>query len=203
MTSRRLSMRRGRAGTIVLCGTIGVGVLGAAASATSLLQMSAPAVTAAAPNGARPVQVAAADDRRDNPLWAVPLSLLTATRERPIFSSSRRPPAAPVVAVASPRAPLPKPSPPAPQRPSLVLVGTVTSSAGGMAVFTDTATNAVVRLRTSEGHAGWILRAVSEREARLQKDGETAVLALPRRDSASAATPDEPARIPLPALRRP
>src|SRR6202035_1110317 len=34
-----------------------------------------------------------------NPLWAVPLSVLTATQERPIFSASRRPPQRAVVAV--------------------------------------------------------------------------------------------------------
>src|SRR5476649_297820 len=35
-----------------------------------------------------------------NPLWSVPLSVLTATQERPIFSASRRPPPR---AVAGPR----------------------------------------------------------------------------------------------------
>src|SRR4051812_9399513 len=35
-----------------------------------------------------------------NPLWSVPLSMLTATQERPIFSASRRPPPR---AVAGPR----------------------------------------------------------------------------------------------------
>src|SRR5580693_3741706 len=34
-----------------------------------------------------------------NPLWAVPLSVLTATQERPIFSASRRPPQRAVVAM--------------------------------------------------------------------------------------------------------
>src|ERR1700749_609392 len=33
-----------------------------------------------------------------NPLWSVPLSALTATQARPIFSTSRRPPQAAVVA---------------------------------------------------------------------------------------------------------
>jgi hypothetical protein len=32
----------------------------------------------------------------NNPLWAIALTVLTGTRERPIFSSSRRPPAAAV-----------------------------------------------------------------------------------------------------------
>src|ERR1700756_873862 len=33
-----------------------------------------------------------------NPLWGIPLRVLTATRERPLFSPSRRPPAPPAVA---------------------------------------------------------------------------------------------------------
>src|SRR5439155_12745077 len=33
-----------------------------------------------------------------NPLWSVPLSVLSATQERPIFSASRRPPQRAVVA---------------------------------------------------------------------------------------------------------
>ena len=48
-----------------------------------------------------------------NPLWAIPLSVLTATQERPIFTASRRPPqravAAPAVDQVS--APPPRKSP--------------------------------------------------------------------------------------------
>jgi general secretion pathway protein N len=185
----------GVAGAIALCGVIGAGALRAAAPPTGVPEISAS-------SAARPKE-ATADQRPGNPLWAVPLSSLDATRERPLFSSSRRPLAPSVAAVAVPPPPVPKAPPPAPARPSLVLVGTVSGPAGGMAVFTDTATSTVVRLHTHEGHGGWILRSVSVREATLQKDGETAVLALPRRDSVSAATAGAPARIPLPVLRRP
>src|SRR5262249_53698680 len=45
-----------------------------------------------------------------NPLWAIPLRSLSATRERPIFLPSRRPPAPRVVASPAP-APV-QPSPP-------------------------------------------------------------------------------------------
>src|ERR1700730_7581927 len=61
-----------------------------------------------------------------NPLWAIPLSALTATRARPLFTPSRRPPA-PVVAsvpVAAPRPP-PAPPPAVRQHPHLTLVGSV------------------------------------------------------------------------------
>ena len=108
-----------------------------------------------------------------NPLWAVPLSSLTVTRERPIFSASRRPPAPPVAA-----RPAPPPRPSEPQRPQLALVGTV-AGADGIAVFIDQSNQSVVRLRTGEGHDGWVLRTVGPREVTLQNDRDTAVLALP------------------------
>ena len=43
-----------------------------------------------------------------NPLWTIPLSSLTATRERPLFSPSRRPPQSVVVAKAPPPPPPPQ-----------------------------------------------------------------------------------------------
>ncbi len=120
--------------------------------------------------------------RAGNPLWAVPLSSLTLTRERPIFSASRRPPAPPVAAAPVVQArPAPPPPPREPERPRLSLVGTV-GGEQGIAVFVDQATQAIVRLRTGEGHDGWVLRAVGGREVTLQNDSNTAVLTLPRPD---------------------
>ena len=118
-----------------------------------------------------------------NPLWAVPLSSLTATRERPIFSQSRRPPPVPVAAAPVVQArPAPPPPPPRePERPRLSLVGTV-GGEEGIAVFVDQATQAIVRLRTGEGHDGWVLRTVGGREVTLQNDRDTAVLTLPKPD---------------------
>ena len=113
-----------------------------------------------------------------NPLWAVPLSSLTVTRERPLVSASRRPPAPPVVArPVAPARPAP-PRPSEPQRPQLSLVGTV-AGADGIAVFIDQSNQSVVRLRTGEGHDGWVLRTIGPREVTLQNDRDTAILALP------------------------
>ena len=118
--------------------------------------------------------------RSGNPLWAVPLSSLTVTRERPLFSASRRPPAPPVVMQPVVRArPVPPPPPRAPEPPRLSLVGTVGGDQG-IAVFVDQTTQTIVRLRTGEGHDGWVLRTVGGREVTLQNDHETAVLSLPR-----------------------
>jgi general secretion pathway protein N len=119
--------------------------------------------------------------RSGNPLWAVPLSTLSVTRERPIFSPSRRPPppvVVPPVVVAKPPPP-PPPKPVEPERPALVLVGTVANDGEGIGVFLDQTTKIVIRLRTGEGHAGWILLSVRGREATLQNTRNTVILALP------------------------
>jgi general secretion pathway protein N len=68
---------------------------------------------------------------------------------------------------------------PEPSRPQLSLVGTVFNESEGIGIFLDPSTRNIVRLRTGEGHGGWILRTVRGREATLQKDSATVILALP------------------------
>jgi general secretion pathway protein N len=131
--------------------------------------------------GSTPVVPAAEQVRPGNPLWAIPLKELTTTRERPIFSSTRRPP--PPVLPPAPYVPPPPAKPAGPERPQLVLVGTVVNSGEGFGIFLDQATNTVVRLKTGESHNGWILRSVQGRQVTLEKDRDTAMLALPARDS--------------------
>ncbi|HEY6025244.1 MAG TPA: hypothetical protein VIV34_13825 [Pseudolabrys sp.] len=122
---------------------------------------------------------------RGNPLWAIPLKELSAARERPIFSSSRRPPAPAVVT--APYVPSPQPAKPAePERPQLSLVGTIAGDKEGFGIFLDRSANTVLRLKTGEEHKGWILREVRSRETVLEKGDETATLALPVRPRASA-----------------
>jgi hypothetical protein len=127
-----------------------------------------------------------------NPLWAIPLSALSATRNRPLFTPSRRPPA-PVVANVPPppprAAPPPPPPPPAPEHPNLTLVGTVAGGNEGVAVFIDQGTRDTVRLHTGEGHSGWILQTVERSAVTLEKSGQTEKLALPPLNSAQSATP--------------
>jgi general secretion pathway protein N len=139
-----------------------------------------------APRPAAPVMPAApAPAERPpegNPLWAVPLSRLSATRERPLFAPTRRAPPPAVAAAPPPAAPPPPPAPPKPaepDRPQLSLVGTVSGEDEGIAVVVDAATKAVLRLKTGESHKGWTLRAVLRREARFEKGREAAVLSLP------------------------
>jgi hypothetical protein len=115
-----------------------------------------------------------------NPLWAVPLRALSVTRERPIFSPSRRPPPPAVVAAPyiPPAAP-PPPKPAEPDHPLLTLVGTVVGETEGIGVFLDQSAKSVIRLRTGQDYAGWILRSVQGREATFEKNRRAATLALP------------------------
>jgi hypothetical protein len=122
------------------------------------------------PSGAR--------ELRGNPLWVVPLKSLNFTRDQPLFTPSRRPPAPPVAHVESPP-PLVAARSAEPERPQLVLVGVVVGETEGIAIFLDERTREVIRLRKNEGHAGWILRSVHGREATLQKASLTAVLVIP------------------------
>jgi general secretion pathway protein N len=113
-----------------------------------------------------------------NPLWGLPLRSLNATRERPIFLPSRRPPAPAVTATYT--EPVKQAPPVESERPALSLVGIVTGSGDGFAVFISDSTHDVFRLGTGEGHEGWILRSVQAREAVLEKDRRTVVFELPQ-----------------------
>jgi len=110
-----------------------------------------------------------------NPLWAVTLESLSATRERPLFTPSRRPPAPQVASI--PAKPLSSP-PPTVEHPNLRLVGTVGRSGISIAVFTEESTHEPVRLRLAEGHMGWILKSVERNLATLQKGAQTETLEL-------------------------
>ena len=108
---------------------------------------------------------------RANPLWAIPIASLSATRERPIFSPSRRPPRAAALQQSMRGNET--------NRPLLALVGTVAATPDGIAIFRDERSKSIVRLRTGESHSGWTLTGVKAREATLLRDRDTAVLAIP------------------------
>lgn len=133
------------------------------------------------PTADRPaVPIARERGASGNPLWGIPLRILTATRERPLFSPSRRPPAPPVVAApaVAPR-PVAAPKPPEPERPPLTIVGTIVGGGDAIGVFINQATNEVIRIHAGQAHDGWVLRSVHGREASFEKEERQATLALP------------------------
>jgi general secretion pathway protein N len=128
-----------------------------------------------------PAPVAPASERAlsANPLWAIPLAQLPNTRDRPIFSPSRRRPPPAVAPAAVPKvAAVAKPR--EPERPQVSLVGTIASDDEGFGIFLDQSTKAVFRLRVGEDYQGWKLRSVQGREAVLERDQQVVPLALPQ-----------------------
>lgn len=138
---------------------------------------------------AGPAPVKRADPERAksaNPLWAIPLATLTATRDRPIFSPSRRPPPAAVAPAPVAVAPPPRPKPAKVERPQLALVGTIAGTEQSFGIFVDETTKAALRLKIGEEYQGWRLRSVASREVTLEHDDQTAVLSLPPPDANAA-----------------
>ena len=128
-----------------------------------------------------------------NPLWAIPLATLSISRQRPLFTPSRRPPAPPppVVIAAPPPQPVQPARAPEPERLQLALIGTVVGSAESIGVFLDQPTQRLIRLKTGEEHAGWVLRAVRPREVTLEKGARVEILSLPRPGAAPAHRPNQ------------
>ena len=133
-----------------------------------------------------------------NPLWSIPLSVLTATSERPIFSASRRPPQRAVVAPpVDPVAPPPQKAA-EPERPPLTLIGAVVGDSDAIAVFMDRTSQKFVRLRQGDSHGGWVLSSVLPREVTLKKADRSEVLALQRQEGPAGVAGVPP--IPGPAV---
>jgi hypothetical protein len=140
-----------------------------------------------------------------NPLWALPLKQLSITRDRPVFSPSRRPPPAATPTYLAPvavRAPPPKPK--EPEKPPITLLGTILGTTESIGIFLNPATRDIVRLRLGEDHEGWALRSVKTREVTLVKDRERVVLELPPPGDQASATDFTPPNLsqPPPPNRR-
>lgn len=118
-------------------------------------------------------------EQAGNPLRERPLATLAATRERPLFSPTRRPVAelpapAPIAAVAVAEAPPPRPAEPVP----FVLVGTVTGTNMRIAIARIVGTDEVITLPPGASRDGWSVRAVEARRLSVEKDGRVEDVAL-------------------------
>jgi hypothetical protein len=113
-----------------------------------------------------------------NPLWGIPLTQLSGTRDRPIFSPSRRPP--PAAVAAEPAVVRPPPRKKEIEPPQLALVGTIVSGDEGFGIFIDQSTKAALRLKVGEDFQGWKLLTIRGREVTMGKDERSAVLTLPQ-----------------------
>jgi hypothetical protein len=171
--------------------TVWMLALAAAAAVGEGAASAAPPETAPALQDIQP-PAASQPDAAGSPLWSVSLDSLSATRERPLFSASRRPPAAPLPEIA----PSPRPmtlSHKEPDHPQLVLVGTIVghatdghatdgqardNQASDFAILLEEKTRSVIRLRPGQERDGWALRRVGRREVTLEKENRIETLAL-------------------------
>ncbi|TYL98602.1 hypothetical protein FXB40_04905 [Bradyrhizobium rifense] len=145
---------------------------GAGALAMPSLEVS---TTASVRVPSAPAEQPSGPARRGNPLWEIPFEILSGTRDRPVFSPSRRPPPVAVTEVAVAKPPPPKPTQEE-RPPQLLLVGTVSGDDRRFGIFVDQTSKAALRLRIGEEYQGWRLRAVQGREATFARDQQTIVL---------------------------
>lgn len=116
-----------------------------------------------------------------NPLWSVHLSALSATRDRPLFSVTRRPPPAAVIAAPPSQASTPSEAKPSePERPPFALVGTIVGSGAHIALLLNRSTNLVTRLREGESELGWRAQLIGPRSIVLHRGAESATLEFPK-----------------------
>jgi general secretion pathway protein N len=123
-----------------------------------------------------------AKPRGGNPLWAVPLNALSATRDRPLFSASRRPPIVPVPMAAAPPKQEAVAPPPPPERPLVTLIGTIVSPRASLAMLQGSSSEAISRLRIGEENDGWRVRGIDLRSIVVEKGEQSVKLDLPRPD---------------------
>ncbi|RXT36755.1 hypothetical protein [Bradyrhizobium betae] len=191
-------------GLTALCAVLGIAATSAATSSRMDIlsdDAAGPAESVDVGAGrpiAQPAQAMSKPVPRGNPLWAVPLSALPTTQERPIFSASRRPPPRAVAASPVDEAPPPPPRP-VDAPPPLMLVGAVVGEGDAIAILVNRTDQKVVRLRQGESLGGWSLTAVQPREVTLKQGDRSEVLALQRPDAAATAGPPEGATMPVDA----
>lgn len=140
----------------------------------------------AGPSGAPRAPDAGARSQTGNPLWTVPLSALSATRDRPLFSASRRPPIVALPVDAPPPQKQEAIAPPPPERPLLTLIGTIVSPEASVAMLQGSNTEAISRLRVGQENDGWQVRGIGLRSIVVEKGPQSIELDLRRPDGAPA-----------------
>ena len=148
-----------------------------------LLGLALAALASAAPID--PAEAAPSSNRNEateagNPLAKIPLSALTATRDRPLFSVSRHPPAPAIEGNAQPAQAPAAAAPAPPERPALKLIGTILSPATSVVLLRDSATQAVTRLHVGEATSGWRVKTISFGSVTVEKGEQSAILGLPQ-----------------------
>src|SRR5260370_15835321 len=129
-----------------------------------------------------------------SPLAAQPLDRLSATRERPLFSPTRRPPPPPpLVAIA------PEPPPPPPPPPDVALFGIVMDGDEARAVVRAGPAAKIMNVRVGDDIGGWKVAQIEGRQLVLSLDDRIATFMMFTGNSANGAPrtgPEAPAATP-------
>lgn len=151
----------------------------------ALAALLAAPLAASAGDGASPAPAALQAEADGNPLWSLPLDKLSVTRDRPLFSASRRPPPPVVASAAPPPAPVDT-KPAAPEPPPFKLLGTIVGVEARIALLKDRATSLVLRIHEGDAQSGWRALKVAARSIVLGKGTDTVTLQLPKPGEAPA-----------------
>ena len=132
---------------------------------------------APAPDAGEPSPPISEPPKGSNPLWAIPMSKLSATRDRPLFTPSRRPP--PPTISAAPEPPPPMVKPVIAESPSFKLVGTIIGEDNRIGIFVSETSQTTIRIREGEGDSGWTLRSIDPHSAVFEGYGRMVTLVFP------------------------
>lgn len=143
-----------------------VAVLGVAVSSAAPLSAES-----TAPSQGRPSQEHAA--ALDNPLAIHPLDEFTATRDRPLFTRGRRPPAA----LHAPPVTAAPPAPPPPP-PKLALFGILVQDGEASAIVRGAPSEKVIHVRVGDDIDGWKVSKIAERQIVLSQDDRSVTFTM-------------------------
>jgi general secretion pathway protein N len=150
----------------------------------SLLLIVAAVALHGSPGGA---QLASSDAATDfampavfgNPIAQLPLDSLSDTRNRPLFSQSRRPPApAPPDRPAMARVEHAPPQQPTLSPPGVALYGIVVGAQGARAFIATGAAERIIGVRPGDDVSGWMVSAITERRLVLSRADRSATFTL-------------------------
>jgi hypothetical protein len=152
-------------------------------SVALLVMMPAPVMAAdASPQSPPSSPPLAAQESLPSPLAAQPLDRLSATRERPLFSPTRRPPPPPPQVAAAP------PPPPAPP-PNVALFGIVMDGDEARAVVRAGPAEKIMRVGIGDDIGGWKVAQIEGRRLVLALNGRIATFMMFSGNSANNAPP--------------
>jgi len=147
------------------------------ALASTEIESRAPIAVDVAPDAGEPSPPISESPKGSNPLWAIPMSKLSATRDRPLFTPSRRPP--PPTISAAPEPPPPMVKPVIAESPSFKLVGTIIGEDNRIGIFMSETSKTMIRIREGEGDSGWTLRSIDPHSAVFEGYGRMVTLVFP------------------------